>query len=261
MKIHKVVDIKPGSQQQASQQIRAFLEVLRGIIGGPNTVVKAYSGYVYALQESDAVNADGLRNKEFSSSGYELPNGTYAGFSQYSYNRGGDKSISTLYNRSNTPKEGNMTLYYTKIKSGVLFCVTGDNATSYFNYEHMSQALIRNADGHLVHFCSMPVKYPTKSDTLSQLCIMDITSGIRKCEPSDFDHYLITEGKAAEDIFRASLVPFYVPDIGIIDGAYLPITLPKKQDKSFVFTLGDKEYISMAGFSGTQLPVFECEED
>lgn len=255
MKIHKVTGNKPFRESDATQTIKGFMLVLKDVIGDPDIVVTDNA----SLQYSSTSGVPALKAQHLTSPP-GLTNGHgYSGFSQYAY--GTAACYCVQYDRS-ASTEGNMSLYYTKIKNGVLFCVTGDNtATSQFSYEDMSNALIKNTNGHLIHICSMPVSNPSYSDTLSQVCVLDITSGAWKYATSDFNQYLISEGKAAENIFGASLAPFYVPDLGAIDGAYLPVVLPKKQDKMFVFTLGDKEYISMAGFSGTQIPVFECAED
>ena len=259
MKIHKVTGNQPFREQDASQTIRGFMLALKDVIGDPDIIVKDCTNYIFSLQYTDVMNAPGLRTQHVTSPPGLTSGHGYSGVSQYSR---GSFSYCVQYDRSSPTQEGNMSLWYTKIKNGVLFCITGDNnATSQFNYEHMSNALIKNTNGHLIHICSMPVQNPNYSDTLSQVCVLDITSGVIKYTASAFDQYLINDGTVIEDISRASIAPFYVPDIGVIDGAYLPVILPKKQDKSFVFTLGDKEYISMAGFSGTQVPVFECGED
>lgn len=260
MKIHKVTGSVVYRENDASQIIRGFMLVLKDVIGDPDIRVRDCTKYIYSLQYSDVIGAPGLRSRNLNSPPGLTSGHGYTGFNQYSNDT--NACYCVQYDRSSASQEGNMSLYYTKIKNGVLFCVTGDNnATRQFSHEHMSNALIKNTNGHLIHICSMPVLTPNYSDTLSQVCVLDITSGTLKYEASDFDQYLITEGKAAENAFGASIAPFYVPDIGVVDGAYLPVILPKKQDKSFVFTLGDKEYISMAGFSGNQVPVFECAED
>ena len=162
-----------------------------------------------------------------------------------------DMYLNSITNR------GNLTIYYTKIKGGVLFAICG-NGSDYGDYKQYFACAFYKKGDRILMMVTRPAT-PAEDSSKNALCIYDFYddtfTDIAAQSPN------LPSAAPVISTQNANLAKLYIPKYGFFDNVYIPTVFPDTMTASRIFTLNGKEYMSMASLSGKMLPVFECEED